>query len=234
MGHIPQDVIAAAGAVWFPNLKQEIVAYREAGFGNQVAPEIQGDDAEDDLSDNQADATQAAIVLAQSGTIEVQSLPPSDPTAENDALGLPTLDPEEWAKAGGWYRKDFILYYRPVGHEDVVLRTWLDISARSFGTPAERYGDALFQLLADKNTPGKCTKCHSVDQQPGGALEINWGNLSAGGRREPIHQLRSRHPFQRGRRRRLHRLPQAERGHQLSGVPTRSAIPSSSWRILRR
>ncbi|MEM7044142.1 MAG: cytochrome c3 family protein [Pseudomonadota bacterium] len=180
VGHIPQDVIAAAGAVWFPNLKQEVVAYREAKGDATVTPGIQGDDADDDLSNDQSSGTtqpDAQVVLAQSGTIEVQSLPPADPAAENDALGLPTLDPEEWAKAGGWYRKDYILYYRPVGHEDVVLRTWLDISAQSFGTPAERYGDALFQLLADKNTPGKCTKCHSIDQQPGGALAINWGTF---------------------------------------------------------
>ncbi|MGI9508598.1 MAG: cytochrome c3 family protein [Geminicoccaceae bacterium] len=185
VGHIPQDVIAAAGAAWFPNLKQEVVAYREATSDGPVTPAIQGDDAEDDLSGGDGSGSAAnvqvqtqpegAVVLTQAGTIEVQDLPPgSDPTAENEALGLPTLDPEEWAKAGGWYRKDYILYYRPVGHEDVVLRTWLDISAQSFGTPAERYGDALFQLLADKNTPGKCTKCHSTDQQPGGGLEINW------------------------------------------------------------
>ena len=180
IGHIPQDVIAAAGAAWFPNLKQEVVAYRAARPGGEVTPQIQGDDANDDLSDNQASGNaqgEPALVLAQSGAIEVQTLPPVDPAAENDALGLPTLDPEEWAKAGGWYRKDYILYYRPVGHEDVVMRTWLDISARSFGTPAERYGDELFQLLADKNTPGKCTKCHSVDQQPGGGLEVNWGTF---------------------------------------------------------
>ena len=187
VGHIPQDVIAAAGAAWFPNLKQEVVAYREAASDGPVRPVIQGDDAQDDLSDadpngdganpnGESAEPEAAVILTQTGTIEVQDLPPgSDPTAENEALGLPTLDPEEWAKAGGWYRKDYILYYRPVGHEDVVLRTWLDISAQSFGTPAERYGDALFQLLADKNTPGKCTKCHSVDQQAGGGLEINWG-----------------------------------------------------------
>ncbi|MEM8948742.1 MAG: hypothetical protein AAGA21_17475 [Pseudomonadota bacterium] len=179
VGHIPQDVIAAAGAAWFPNLKQEVVAYREANPAGQATPGIQGGDGEDDLSNDQTESEQAEaqVVLAQSGTIQVQSLPPADPAAENDALGLPTLDPEEWAKAGGWYRKDYILYYRPVGHEDVVMRTWLDISAHAFGTPAERYGDELFQLLADKNTPGKCTKCHSVDQQPGGGLEINWGTF---------------------------------------------------------
>ncbi|MGI9492699.1 MAG: cytochrome c3 family protein, partial [Geminicoccaceae bacterium] len=28
VGHIPQDVVAAAGQAWFPNLKQEVVSYR--------------------------------------------------------------------------------------------------------------------------------------------------------------------------------------------------------------
>jgi len=182
VGHIPQDVIAAAASVWFPNLKQEVVGYRVTKPGAQDTPAIQGDDADDDLSNDRADAgagqVDQPIILAQAeSTIDVQNLPPADPSLENEALGLPTLDPEEWAKAGGWYRKDFILYYRPVGHEDVFLRTWLDISAQSFGTPAEGYGDALFQLLADKNTPGRCTKCHSVDQRPGGGLEINWGTF---------------------------------------------------------
>lgn len=179
VGHIPQDVVAAAGAAWFPNLKQEVVTYRRARQENQSAPSIQGTDADDDLSDDRAaieiQTADPRIILAQAGSIQVQDLTPSDPSIENQALGLPTLDPEEWAKAGGWYRKDFILYYRPVGHEDTVLRTWLDISAESFGTPAEGYGDAVFQLIAEKNTPGKCTKCHSVDQQPGGGLAVNWG-----------------------------------------------------------
>jgi hypothetical protein len=100
------------------------------------------------------------------------------PDAAVDALrqelDLPTLDPEDWAKAGGWFRKDFTLFYRPVEHEDSFVRTWLDIGANAYGTPAERYGEALFTLLSDKNTPGKCTKCHSVDRMPGGTLAVNW------------------------------------------------------------
>ncbi|MGI9449624.1 MAG: cytochrome c3 family protein, partial [Geminicoccaceae bacterium] len=178
VGHIPQDVVAAAGQAWFPNLKQEVVAYRAVKPASVTVPGAQGEAADDTLSGQGASnetglSDQGGIILAQASTIQVEELP-DESAEENEALGLPTLDPEEWAKAGGWYRKDYVLYYRPVGHEDVVLRTWLDISARSFGTPAERYGDALFQLLADKNTPGKCTKCHSVDQQQGGGLEVNW------------------------------------------------------------
>jgi hypothetical protein len=183
VGHIPQDVVAAAGQAWFPNLKQEVVAYRAVKPVGQSEPTVQGDaggaltrsiqsaDAETYTGEDAAD-----LILAQAGTIQVEELP-NDSEALNDALGLPTLDPEEWAKAGGWYRKDYILYYRPVGHEDVVFRTWMDIAGRSFGTPAERYGDALFELLADTNTPGKCTKCHSIDQQPGGSLAVNWSTF---------------------------------------------------------
>ena len=180
VGHVPQDVVAAAGQAWFPSLKQEVVAYRELKPASLTTPSLQEGQAADDTLSGQAPIVptgssndDAALLLAQASTIQVEELP-SDEAAENDALGLPTLDPEEWAKAGGWYRKDYVLYYRPVGHEDVVFRTWLDIGARSFGTPAERYGDALFQLFADKNTPGKCTKCHSVDQRQGGGLVVNW------------------------------------------------------------
>lgn len=182
VGHIPQDVVAAAGQAWFPSLKQEVVSYRELKPASISTPSLQEGRAGDDtLSDDQVpilastDQTndEAPLLLAQANTIQVEELS-VDEESENDALGLPTLDPEEWAKAGGWYRKDFVLYYRPVGHEDVVFRTWLDIGARSFGTPAERYGDALFQLLSEKNTPGKCTKCHSVDQRQGGGLTVNW------------------------------------------------------------
>ena len=185
VGHVPQDVVAAASQAWFPNLKQEVVNYRSFKPTNLSAPVTQGQAADDTLTEDilsddgtapepsPDDSNGNGIQLAQASTIQVEELP-NDAEAENEALGLPTLDPEEWAKAGGWYRKDYVLYYRPVGHEDVVLRTWLDIGARAFGTPAERYGDALFQLLADKNTPGKCTKCHSADQQPGGGLAMNW------------------------------------------------------------
>jgi hypothetical protein len=249
VGHIPQDVVTAAGASWFPNLKKEVVAYRDAKAASLAPAAIRGQAAGDTLSDDQllnvddnavdpegellqldekgnpaegvevraaepapaaaapaAEAPAAAAPTAAAptaaaeapaaadqgpavaekavpqpvarpaagGTVALDQDPVEEVTAENEELGLPTLDPEDWAKAGGWYRKDYILYYRPVGHQDVVFRTWLDISAQAFGTPAERYGDALFKLLADKNTPGKCTKCHSVDQQPGGGLVVNW------------------------------------------------------------
>ncbi len=177
VGHIPQDVVVAAGKAWFPNLKQEVVAYREARASAASSQASQGQASDDDLNEAPGDApagdSPVKAEIAETSPIEVEEID-EGLAAENEALGLPTLDPEEWAKAGGWYRKDFILYYRPVGHEDVFFRTWLDISARSIGTPAERYGNALFALLGDKNTPGKCIKCHSVDQQQGGGLKINW------------------------------------------------------------
>ncbi len=180
VGNIPQDVVAAAGQAWFPSLKQEVVAYRELQPASLSVPSLQEGQAGSDTLLNQgagsaAGASEgAALVLAQAAsTIQVEELP-IDAASENEALGLPTMDPEEWAKTGGWYRKDYVLYYRPVGHEDPVFRTWLDIGTRAFGTPAERYGDSLLLLMAENNTPGKCMKCHSIDQRPGGGLQVNW------------------------------------------------------------
>ena len=97
----------------------------------------------------------------------------AEPVEEED-IEVPTLDPEAWAKAGGWYRRDFVLFYRPAEHEDRFLKSWFDISAQSSGTSSQRYGEAVFALLQDKDTPGKCVKCHSVDRQPAGKQAINW------------------------------------------------------------
>ena len=95
-------------------------------------------------------------------------------TSEQKDIEVPGLDPEAWATAGGWYRQDEALFYRPVGHRDSFVKAWLDISAASFGTPSEIYGDAVFAVLTDKDTPGKCIKCHSVDVERGLQRTINW------------------------------------------------------------
>ncbi|MEL6962448.1 MAG: cytochrome c3 family protein, partial [Pseudomonadota bacterium] len=92
VGHIPQDVIAAAAAAWFPNLKQEVVAYRKAKQEAQIAPGIQGTGANDDLSNDRPiidnGQQDPSVVFAQAGSIEVQNLSPVpvDPALENEAL----------------------------------------------------------------------------------------------------------------------------------------------------
>ena len=79
----------------------------------------------------------------------------------------PSVDPETWAGFGGWFRQDFIIYYRPVTHRDPFMRAWIDLAAKAHGTRAEPNGRTLMAVFRDKATPGKCTRCHSQDQRPG-------------------------------------------------------------------
>jgi hypothetical protein len=85
-----------------------------------------------------------------------------------------TVDAEAWAEYGGWYRQDFAILYRPVGHKDQFIRTWLDLTgpyAQDAGTtPAAE----IFALLAAKGAQGECVKCHSVDAVQGNGRKVNW------------------------------------------------------------
>jgi hypothetical protein len=91
----------------------------------------------------------------------------NSPSAALPATGA-ELKPEDWVLRGGWYRSDldFSLSYRPTGHSDPFLRSWLELTVAA---PPAR---ALFDSLSASNAVGLCIKCHSVD----GAQEwrINW------------------------------------------------------------
>jgi len=82
---------------------------------------------------------------------------------------------EDWVSSGGWYRNDldFSLRYRPRGHRDEFLRSWLDLAARTSQTPGVRGAAATFAALADPEAVGRCTKCHSIDDTRSGAV-LNW------------------------------------------------------------
>jgi hypothetical protein len=100
----------------------------------------------------------------------------NDATCENpleEALEQP-LDGESWAELGGWYRQYYVASYRPVEHSDRFLRTWIDVAGLAYGTPAEAKAAPLFAALSDKRAPGVCTKCHSVDREADGTLNVKW------------------------------------------------------------
>ncbi len=84
------------------------------------------------------------------------------------------FDPEVWGQAGGWYREDFAIRYRPTGHADQFLQTWLDFAGQAYGTSRLRdQMNLVFDVLAPKDAIGRCTKCHSVDDQAGARI-VNW------------------------------------------------------------
>jgi hypothetical protein len=84
-----------------------------------------------------------------------------------------SLDPEAWASFGGWYRQDFTIRYRPAGHADQFLRTWLDFTSRGSATPQGALLTPIFQQLVPQDAVGRCSKCHSIDDEAG-AKRINW------------------------------------------------------------
>ena len=83
------------------------------------------------------------------------------------------FDPEVWAQNGGWYREDFTIRYRPVGHADQFLQAWLDFAGRAYGTSPHDRMAPVFNMLSSKDATGRCAKCHSIDDEAGAKL-VNW------------------------------------------------------------
>jgi hypothetical protein len=87
------------------------------------------------------------------------------------SLSGSVISNEDWSNAGGWYADEFSLYYRPGGHADEFIYTWLEV-LRPTNNPSVVKLAAFKQLSYDK-LPGQCTKCHSVDQLKNETV-INW------------------------------------------------------------
>lgn len=88
------------------------------------------------------------------------------------------VDPESWAEYGGWYRQDYAIFYRPTGHKDKFIYSWLFLTG-----PQAPKGDsspvaAVFDFLTGKDAQGSCTKCHSVDDIPGKGRVVNFSQPS--------------------------------------------------------
>lgn len=81
---------------------------------------------------------------------------------------------EDRRTGGGWSIDDerLALLYRPTGHDDPLVRAWLDaIVALPEDYAAVR--DACLAEFRRPGAPGMCFECHSIDQTPAG-LTINW------------------------------------------------------------
>lgn len=91
----------------------------------------------------------------------------------------PQMEAENWAVFGGWYRQDFAIFYRPSGHKDKFLHSWLVATGPYAGKGDTRPGAAVFNALVDKDAPGSCTKCHSVDEVQGKGRIVNFSPASA-------------------------------------------------------
>ncbi|MBS0240329.1 MAG: hypothetical protein JSR89_18095 [Proteobacteria bacterium] len=84
------------------------------------------------------------------------------------------VDPESWAEYGGWYRQDYAIFYRPVGHKDKFIYSWLSLTGPEAPKGDRSPATAVFDFLTNKNAQGACTKCHSVDDIQGKGRAVNF------------------------------------------------------------
>jgi hypothetical protein len=100
-----------------------------------------------------------------------------------DASIVSEVDPESWAEYGGWYRQDYTIFYRPTGHKDKFIYSWLLLAGpqapKGDGSPAAE----VFDTLTSKDAQGSCTKCHSVDDIPGKGRFVNFSPPSVESKR---------------------------------------------------
>jgi hypothetical protein len=89
------------------------------------------------------------------------------------------VDPESWAAYGGWYRQDYAIFYRPVGHKDKLIYSWLFLTGPQAPKGTKSPAAAVFDFLTSKDAQGSCAKCHSVDDIRGKGRLVNFAPPSA-------------------------------------------------------
>ena len=186
-GRLPVDLIANARREWFPDLDAEMKQHRA---GVPVPTRTASDDAprseksakskptkdtgdilaggdKKDTGDILAggDKKDTGDILA-GGDKTVSTAPVEENVAETGG----EIDANKWTSAGGWYRDQFTLLYRPTGHADDFLRSWMDLT----GASDSNYAKSVFASLTARQAVGRCAKCHSSDKITEAALKPNW------------------------------------------------------------
>ena len=124
-----------------------------------------------------AHAEKAAQPEGAAGTAPADS---DTAAAEPQTGGAPVIsiesavDPESWAEYGGWYRQDYAIFYRPTGHKDKFIYSWLFLTGPQAPKGDTSPAAAIFDFLTDKDAQGSCTKCHSVDDIQGKGRVVNF------------------------------------------------------------
>jgi len=88
-----------------------------------------------------------------------------NPPTLTDSDELEEIEDEAWMKAGGWYRSngDFTIRYRPRGHGDMFIKSWVNLAAKT-AVKSPVASELLENLTDRKNSPGMCMKCHSIEK----------------------------------------------------------------------
>ena len=167
----PKPVSAAASAG--PSGSWRIDPFGRLLKGNQPPEDEEGDEADEASDEAEEEATD-----------EVDTAD-ADVSESDDAEQI-EVDTEDWTALGGWYRKDFAILYRPVGHADAFLRAWLDLTSRLYAEKEENLARPAFEELTGKDAQGQCAKCHSVDATRNASRLVNWKPSSLASRESPF------------------------------------------------
>ena len=143
-------------------------------------------DAKQSAQPREAPAKSDAPSLKSDGAASAEAAPkaaasaPAPQARAAPVVGIESdVEPEIWAAYGGWYRQDNAIFYRPVGHKDRLILSWLRltgvVAAQGDANPAA----AVFGALTGMEAQGSCTKCHSIDQVAGKGRIVNFVPLSA-------------------------------------------------------
>ena len=123
-----------------------------------------------------ADAASKADAKAPADAPGVVDTAPAQPQARvAPVISIESnIDPESWAEYGGWYRQDHAIFYRPVGHKDKFIFSWLFLTGPQAPKGDRSPAAAVFDYLTSKDAQGSCTKCHSVDDIRGKGRLVNF------------------------------------------------------------
>ncbi len=143
--------------------------------------DILGGDDEDLLAEDSTD-----IIDLSDDEIIGEDIDAGNGVANTATQSLPK-SPEEWVHTGGWYQANYSLNYRPTGHSDDFIESWLTITS-ILQTGSRRIAAAsdVFTTLAGRQSVGLCSKCHSVDSQADGTLAVNWHSRISGVEQKPF------------------------------------------------
>jgi hypothetical protein len=145
----------------FPT-EEELRGIKAHDKGAEKSPQAEGAASNADANaPSDVSASSGAAAAGQTGVAPVISIA-SD------------VDPESWAEYGGWYRQDYAIFYRPTGHKDKFVYSWLFLTGPQAPKGDKSPAAAVFDFLTSKDAQGSCTKCHSVDEFQGKGRVVNF------------------------------------------------------------
>ncbi|MEN0109251.1 MAG: hypothetical protein AAF805_00865 [Planctomycetota bacterium] len=82
---------------------------------------------------------------------------------------------EDRREGGGWLldKRSLALRYRPTGHDDPLVRAWID-AALALPDRHAYLREAALAEFSRPGAPGACLSCHTVDRSADGSLAVSW------------------------------------------------------------